>query len=103
MLGEPPKLAGLGGSNRPSLRLEPGEYGDDMSMLSSRFRSLPFWPTFDCVLIGMVRMGIGGFGKEFAKMLGSVGRGCCCVLIWVFWMRVFACKLNEIFFFINKE
>lgn len=44
--GELLKLAGLGGSKRPSLRVDPGEYGDDISItlsfVISMGASLPF-------------------------------------------------------------
>jgi len=44
--GELLKLVGLGGSKRPSLRVDPGEYGDDisttLSFVISIGASLPF-------------------------------------------------------------
>jgi hypothetical protein len=52
--GELVKLAGLGGSNRPSLKVDPGEYGDDisttLSFVISIVVSLPFCPVVELFL-----------------------------------------------------
>lgn len=58
----------------PSLRLEPGEYGDDMSSVSltiSKFASLPFCPAVEMFLFCD---DLAAFvGVDLGNKFGSVG------------------------------
>lgn len=77
--GELLKFAGLGGSKRPSLKVDPGEYGDDMSttlsFVVSIVASLPFCPIVELFLLWLDledRAMVDDFA-EFVNTLGSCG------------------------------
>lgn len=95
--GELLKLAGLGGSNRPSLRVDPGEYGDDMSttlsFAMSIVVSLPFCPIVELFFwVDLDDRAMVDDFAEFVNVLGSCGLSFVRCLIWLLGDIRFDCK-----------